>query len=102
MKELPWSQLCAEDERLNTHYLTLQKSSSLVAMVWAAWLFGLAIANLLLSQELVRRASSPTHWSNCPKCHSRLRSKGMSPRQIQTLIGLVHNEATSGAVSEWM
>ncbi len=65
-------------------------------MVWAAWVCGLAIANLLLSQELVRRASAPTHWSNCPKCHSRLRSKGMSPRQIQTLVGLVHFERRVG------
>ena len=44
VKELPWSQLYAEDELLNTHYLALRKSQSLVAMVWAAWLFGLAVA----------------------------------------------------------
>ncbi|MGK7914151.1 MAG: hypothetical protein AB4038_01175 [Prochloraceae cyanobacterium] len=37
---------------MNTHYCALRKSQSLVAMVWAAWLFGLAIANRLLSQEL--------------------------------------------------
>ena len=96
MKELPWSQLCTKDEQLNSHYLALRKSQSLVAMVWAAWLFGIAIANRLLSQELVRRASAPTHWSNCPKCNCRLRSKGMSPRQIQTLIGLVHFERRVG------
>ena len=61
VKELPWLQLCAEDEQLNTHYLALQKSQSLVTMVWAAWLFGLAIANQLLSQELTRRASFEKH-----------------------------------------
>lgn len=65
-------------------------------MVWTAWLFGLAIANRLLSQELVRRASAPTHWPNCPNCHSRLRSKGMGRRQIQTLVGLVHFERRVG------
>ncbi len=66
-------------------------------MVWAAWLFGLAVAggaaslsaNRLLSQELAARASVPTQWPKCPQCHCRLRSKGMLPRQIQTLVGLV-------------
>ncbi len=96
MKELPWSQLYASDELLNTHYLALQKSQSFVAMVWAVWLFGLAIANRLLSQELAARASVPTQWTNCPKCHGRLRSKGMLPRQIQTLVGLVHFERRVG------
>ncbi len=97
MRELPWSQLCAdEDELLKTHYQELQKSQSLVAMVWAAWLFGLALANRLLSQELARRASIPTHWPQCPQCHCRLRSKGMLPRQIQTLVGLVHFDRRVG------
>ena len=65
-------------------------------MVWAAWLFGLALANRLLSQELARRASIPTHWPQCPQCHCRLRSKGMLPRQIQTLVGLVHFDRRVG------
>ncbi len=96
MRELLWSQLCAEDELLKTHYQEVQKSQSLVAMVWAAWLFGLALANRLLSQELARRASIPTHWPQCPQCHCRLRSKGMLPRQIQTLVGLVHFDRRVG------
>ncbi len=104
MRELPWSQLCAEDELLKTHYLTLQKSQSLVAMVWAAWLFGLAVAggaaslsaNRLLSQELAARASLPTQWPKCPECHCRLRSPRMRPRQIQTLVGVVHFERRVG------
>ena len=81
MRELPWSQLCAEDELLKTHYQEVQKSQSLVAMVWAAWLFGLAVAagaaslsaNRLLSQELAARASLPTQWPKCPD--TNLRSK---------------------------
>ncbi len=95
--KLPWSQLFADDELLTSHYLALGKSQSLVAMVWAAWLLGIAVAagaaslsaNRLLSQELAARASVPTDWAPCPKCHCRLRSKGMLPRQIQTLVGLV-------------
>ena len=96
MKELPWLQLCAEDEVLNNHYLALKKSQSLVAMVWATWLFGIALANRLLSQELTTRALVPTQWPSCPKCHSRLRSKGMGHRQIQTLVGWVHFERRVG------
>ena len=103
--QLPWSQICTDDELVTTHYLAMGKSQSLVAMVWAAWLFGLAIAlrapakliaNRLLSQELAARASVPTKWPSCPKCHCRLRSKGMHPRQIQTLVGLIHFERRVG------
>ena len=96
MRELSWSQLCAEDELLKTHYQEVQKSQSLVAMVWAAWLFGLALANRLLSQELAARASLPTQWPKCPECHCRLRSPRMRPRQIQTLVGVVHFERRVG------
>jgi len=96
MKELPWLQFCAEDEVLNNHYLAVGKSQSLVAMVWATWLLGIALANRLLSQELTTRALVPTQWPNCPKCHSRLRSKGMGHRQIQTLVGWVHFERRVG------
>ncbi len=65
-------------------------------MVWAAWLFGLALANRLLSQELAARASLPTQWPKCPECHCRLRSPRMRPRQIQTLVGVVHFERRVG------
>ncbi len=74
------------------------ESQSLVAMVWTAWALGLANclqqrfapAHRFLEQELAARASLPTQWPKCPKCHCRLRSKGMLPRQIKTLVGQVH------------
>ena len=72
------------------------ESQSLVAMVWAAWAFGIALAHRFLQQELVARASLPTQWPECPKCNCRLRSKGMRPRQIQTLVGLVHFDRRVG------
>ena len=90
MLKLPLEELCANDEVLTTRYLAMGESPSLVAMVWNAWAFGLAIAHRFLEQELAARASLPTQWPKCPKCHCRLRSKGMRPRQIQTLVGLVH------------
>ncbi len=83
-------QLCADDDLLSARYLAMGESQSLVAMVWAAWLFGLAIANRFLQQELFERSSLPTQWSKCPKCLCRLRSKGMRPRKIPTLVGSVH------------
>ena len=87
--KLPLEELCADDEELTTRYLAMRESQSLVAMVWAAWTFGLTIAHRFLEQELAYRASLPTKWSQCPKCHCCLRSKGMRPRKIQTLVGKV-------------
>ena len=90
MLKLPLEQLCADEELLTTRYLAMEESQSLVAMVWAAWAFGLAIAHRFLQLELATRAKLPTQWPKCPKCHCRLRSFRMRPRQIQTLVGLVH------------
>ena len=59
-------------------------------MVWASWLLGLAIAKQLIEQELTRRAQLPTSWAECPHCGTRLHSKGMRTRKIQTLVGIVH------------
>lgn len=43
-----------------------------------------------MEQQLAERAQNTHQWSNCPVCGTRLRSKGMRPRQIQTLVGVVH------------
>lgn len=59
-------------------------------MIWASWLLGIAIAKQLIEQELERRAQLPTSWTKCPHCDTRLHSKGMRTRKIQTLVGVVH------------
>ena len=83
-------QLCANDPLLQIRYEAVRKSDSLVAMVWAAWLLGLMFATKIIEQEITKRAIQPTEWPTCPKCHRRLRSKGMRSRQLQTLVGVVH------------
>ena len=94
--KLPLAELCAHDEVLTSLYLAMKESQSLVAMVWTAWAFGLAVAHRFLEQELAARASFPTKLPQCPKCGCRLRSKGMLPRQIKTLVGLVHFDRRVG------
>ena len=83
-------QLCANHPVLETRLTSVRESQTLVAMVWAAWLLGLAIATIVLEQELAVRAQRPTQWPACSKCGTRLHSKGMRPRQLMTLVGIVH------------
>ncbi len=72
------------------HLSSIRESSSLESMVWASWLLALALAKQIIERELTRRAQLPTPWTKCTKCGTRLDSKGMRPRQIQTLVGIVH------------
>ncbi len=67
--------------------------------MWASWLMALELAKQLVEHELTRRAQLPTSWTECPHCSTCLHSKGMRtaplaalalPRQIQTLVGVVH------------
>ena len=67
-----------------------KKCQSLVQLVWVAWSIGMELAKIILEQELSIRAQCPTQWPNCPKCGSRLLSKKLLPRQINTLVGVVH------------
>jgi hypothetical protein len=69
---------------------SLKQASSLEAIVWASWLMALELAKQIIDSELARRAQLPTSWTKCPHCGTRLHSKGMRPRQIQTLVGVVH------------
>ena len=85
-----FEKLNLNDPSWQKHFSQITESSSLESIVWASWLLGLAIAKQLIEQELTRRAQLPTSWTNCTHCCTRLHSKGMRPRQIQTLVGLVH------------
>ncbi len=83
-------QIDQNDHWWQQHLSSIRESSSLESMVWASWLLGLALAKQLIEQELARRAQLPTPWTRCEQCGTRLHSKGMRPRQIQTLVGVVH------------
>ncbi len=79
-----------DDHWWKQHLSSIRESSSLESMVWASWLLALGLAKQLIEQELARRAQLSTSWTRCGQCGTRLHSKGMRPRQIQTLVGVVH------------
>ncbi len=93
-----FEKLNLNDPSWQKYFSQITESSSLESIVWASWLLGLANclqqrfapAKQLIEQELSRRAQLPTSWTNCPHCGTRLHSKGMRDRQIQTLVGIVH------------
>ena len=82
--------LCVDAEQWQSHHQRLQASSSLSAIVWAAFQIGLWLARGLVEQELERRAQIPTHWPCCDDCGHRLRSKGFRVRQLSTWVGVIH------------
>jgi hypothetical protein len=75
-----WQRLCQQ----------LQQSSTLSAIVLSAWQMGLWFAQTLVTQHLQERPQQPTVWGVCPACQTRLVSKGFVPREILTLVGMVH------------
>ncbi len=58
-------------------------------MVMVALQVGLMVARWLLESALKRRAQAPEAWPNCPHCGSRLHSKGLQRRQMQTSVGAI-------------
>lgn len=66
------------------------KASTLTALIMCAWRLARALAVRLVEEVLAERSQSPTHWPECPKCGIRLHSKGFIPRQIKSLIGVIH------------
>lgn len=89
LTKLKLEELCLYTEALNSAYEKLKKCQSLAQIVWAAWYMSMEIARTIVEEELAIRGQSPTKWANCPKCGSRLLSKGMLPRQIKTLVGMI-------------
>ena len=59
-------------------------------MILAAGQLARWLAVLLVQEVLTQRAQQPTEWPTCPRCGARLRSKGLLPRQLTTLLGIVH------------
>lgn len=74
-----WEQRCDQ----------FRSAATLSGMVWVALQMGLWIARQLLEQELERRAQLPIPWEPCPRCGTRLHSKGWQTRQMQTLVGQI-------------
>jgi len=67
----------------------IREAKSLASIVRGAWKLGLKVGKEIVEQELSFRAEQPNNWPTCSHCGKRLRSKGMRPRQMETLLGQV-------------
>ena len=72
-----------------SHCEQFRQAITLPELVWTALQLGLLFARLAVEQELNNRAKAPTEWPACPKCQGNIRSKGLRPRQMETLIGCI-------------
>jgi len=68
----------------------IDNASTLTLLILSAWHLAQALAVRLVEEVLIERSQSPTQWSGCPKCGKRLHSKGFVPRQINSVIGVIH------------
>lgn len=70
----------------------VQQAPSLYRMILAAWQLGLTIALLVVQEILCERGQRFSEPQNCPQCGTPLESKGLLPRQLTTLLGLLRWE----------
>jgi len=70
--------------------VAIETASTLMLLIMSAWHLARALAVRLVEEVLTERSQSPTQWPDCPKCRRRLHSKGFVPRQINSLIGVIH------------
>ena len=68
----------------------VEQAPSLALMLLAAWQFARVLTIRLVESVLTQRAQQPTPWPACPRCRTHLESKGFVPRQIVTLVGVLH------------
>jgi hypothetical protein len=68
----------------------VENAATLSLMLVAAWHLAYALVVCLVESELTARAQQKTVWENCPLCGRRLQSKGLEPRQITSLLGVIH------------
>jgi hypothetical protein len=67
----------------------LEDACSFTALILTAWQVARVLAVHLVAAVLMERARQPTAWPPCPSCGVSLRSKGVVPRQMMSLVGLI-------------
>lgn len=67
----------------------VKNASSLALLILAAFQLGRAVAVKVAEEILNERGQAPDNGGACPRCGARLESKGLKPRVVMTLIGLV-------------
>lgn len=77
---------CPEEQLLIEQLIEAKR---LATMILIACQLGRMIAVLLVEACLAERSSAKTVWGTCDQCGKRLQSKGMRPRQIKSVIGVI-------------
>lgn len=67
----------------------IENSSSLSLMILSAFNLARVLAVKLVEEVLTDRAKEKTDWTDCPKCGTKLHSKGKVSRQITSIIGTI-------------
>lgn len=67
----------------------IKKKTTLAMLILTAIELGRVVAVKVVEEILNERGQVSTNWSQCPKCKTRLESKGKATREIQTLLGRV-------------
>ena len=79
--------ICHDDPSVQRLLRMMDDARSLTALILAAWQVARVLAVRLVEDVLAARARQPTAWPPCPACGATVRSQGMAPRQIMSLIG---------------
>ena len=69
---------------------SIENASTLTLLILFAWRLARVLAVRIVEEALIERGQRPTQWPSCPKCGKRLHSKGFIPRQITSIIGIIH------------
>src|SRR5262245_45411640 len=81
--------ICHDDPSVQRLLRMMDDARSLTALILAAWQVARVLAVHLVEDVLAERARQPTAWPPCPACGAAVRSKGMAPRQMMSLVGPV-------------
>jgi hypothetical protein len=71
------------------HIKAIEQAVTLNALMEAAWCLACCLTIWLVEKALTQRAKQSTTWPNCPACGKKLESKGMKPRQLKTVLGII-------------
>ena len=82
--------ICQIDPSLQELMEAIENASTLMLLVSSGWRLARILALKLVVEVLTERGQRPTQWPDCPKCGKRLHSKGFVPRQITSVIGIIH------------
>jgi len=81
------SNIQQEDPRFQALIEQIRNAESLTSVILATFRLVFALGIKIVETELTERAQRPTDWPNCPKCGTRIHSKGLLPRSVMSILG---------------